>query len=157
MALALSWDSLPQKEFLEIAALLGPPPAGRPDAPELRAEIQSRIAAHAWCDALEKKAGEWAFGQKRTSVRAARVFLGTSWRFWRSNAALGALTQLFKEYKTHWRWLGARLNPYRLTPLEQRLERAIKRKALRDKLYIIAVLTFLAADALYVLIRKFFP
>jgi hypothetical protein len=157
VALALSWDSLPQKQFQEIAALLGPAQAGRPDAPELRAEIQSRNAAHAWCDALEKTATQWAWGKKRTAVLAARVFLGKSWRFYRSRASLTALTALFQQYKTHWRWLPSRLNGYRLTPLEQRLERAIKRKALRDKLYIIAVLSFLALDALYVLISKFYP
>jgi hypothetical protein len=157
VALALSYDSLPQKEFLEIAALLGPPQAARPDAPELRAEIQSRIAAHAWCEGLEKTAAQWAWGKKRHTILAARVFLGKNWHFYRSRASLTALTATFKDYKSHWRWLPSRFNGYRLTPLEQRLERAIKRKALRDKLYIIAVLTFLAADALYVLISKFFP
>ena len=68
-----------------------------------------------------------------------------------------ALTALFAEYNTHARWLQARLNGYRLTALKQRPERAIGRKALRDKLYIIAVLSFLVVDALYALIKKFYP
>jgi hypothetical protein len=94
-------------------------------------------------------------GKKIRGARGAGFPRQRRRRFYRSRAALAALGGLFDEYKTHEPFLYQRVNSGRATGMRARLQLELKRKAFRDKIYVIAVLALFVLDFLYVRLSKF--
>jgi hypothetical protein len=121
------------------------------DLADLRTCIADRLAAEKWLDALESNAGRRALGKRRFVVRASRILLGRKRRYRRSHPMLLAIQQLLGEYRTHRFWLEKRLGAERMAALEKRVQRDFAIRNRRAVILIIAVLSFLALDLIWVL------
>jgi hypothetical protein len=140
--------------FRSVIATVGPTkPSRDDDLADLRTVITDRLAAEKWLDETENNAAKRAFGKRKFVVRASRILLGRKRRYRRSRAMLSAIQQLLGEYRVHRFWLEPRLDAERMAGLEKRLQRDLVIKKWQDNAFVIAVLTFLAVDFLWVLIH----
>ena len=177
---ALHDASLSIPALLEIAGSLGPAhDAGpRDEAGAVRRQLDARVAALRWLDAVRETAGKpprryvpyffrtlfffWEqalppeFRQQRHAVKAARLFMHRSERVRTKPPEIEAVGSLLEEYRLHARWLSAAVDEEWLRVLEGRWRRAAAVRERNDRIFLWAIGIFFLLQVMGILWRRYF-